>query len=226
MWLGTIFFSFNIIFAVLWLAINVFNVKTKKCAKTEKFGFTSTSSVSVVVFNQNRTEIFDYRTGLIFIQIQSIRTSVTCLLVFCSFDMYICLRSQIWSLLFWFRKDENIMEHLLHLYTKYKHGMKALSNIKHLSTLKAMLLCKKDNIYWHDYFVQLSASFDRLSSITCCTLSGRYQLLTYFSWLQLSTNQKRSTSALFCFRVLSRWNKLPMRITTAKTLADFKTVQA
>ena len=56
-------------FAVFRLAIYGFNAKTEKSSTTEKFGFTSMSSisVSVVVFNRNRIESFGYRTGLIII---------------------------------------------------------------------------------------------------------------------------------------------------------------
>ena len=54
-------------FAVFSLAIYGFNAKTEKSSKTDKFSCTSMSSVSVAVFNRNRTEIFGYRTGLILI---------------------------------------------------------------------------------------------------------------------------------------------------------------
>ena len=59
-----LFSAFASKFAVLILAINGFNAQAEQSFKTEKFGFTSTSSVSVAVFNRNRTEIFGYRTGL------------------------------------------------------------------------------------------------------------------------------------------------------------------
>ena len=56
-------------FAVVWFAINGFSVKTKKSSKTKKFDFMLTSSVvvSVAVSNQNRTKIFGYLTGLVYI---------------------------------------------------------------------------------------------------------------------------------------------------------------
>ena len=53
--------------AIFRLAIYGFNAKTIKSSKTEKFSFTSMSSISVVVFKRNRTETFGYHTGLVII---------------------------------------------------------------------------------------------------------------------------------------------------------------
>ena len=62
--IGLLFSAFASKFIVFRLAIYGLNAKTDEF-EIEKFGFTSMSSVSVVIFNRNRTEIFSYRTGLI-----------------------------------------------------------------------------------------------------------------------------------------------------------------
>ena len=126
------------------------------------------------------------------------------------------LASQVWNPSL--KKDDNIIERVQRRYTKGMRGMEELTYNERLNSLKALSLHNR-RIY-----ADMITVYKGLHQLMDCSPTdlGLCQSFSSDCGNSFRLGQFRSTDSHFCCRVPTQWNKLPERISEAKTLTSFK----